>query len=134
MLTIYAHYLCLQGMNEAIEVVEAVEVVEVLDAEAEDGGGATTAMVPSDTRCSGPAPVPADRGQRCGCISRNCETLFKKTQGREGHQIGFCPNEKTKHGRSKSWKIKLTLSPTLSLTVTVTLTLTLILTLPLTRP
>ena len=130
MLTIYAHYLCLQGMNEAIEVVEAVEV---LDAEAEDGG-ATTAMVPSDTRCSGPAPVPADRGQRCGCISRNCETLFQRTQGREGHQIGLCPNEKTKHGRSKSWKIKLTLSPTLSLTVTVTLTLTLILTLPLTRP
>ena len=127
MLTIYAHYLCLQGMNEAIEVVEAVEV---LNAEAEDGGGATTAMVPSDTRCSGPAPVPADRGQRCGCISRNCETLFQRTQGREGHQIGFCPNEKTKHGRSKSWKIKLTLS----LTVTVTLTLTLILTLPLTRP
>ena len=134
MLTIYAHYLCLQGMNEAIEVVEAVEVVEVLDAEAEDGGGATTAMVPYDTRCSGPAPVPADRGRRCGCISKNCETLFKKTQGREGHQIGLCPNEKTKHGRSKSWKIKLTLSPTLSLTVTVTLTLTLILTLPLTRP
>ena len=129
MLTIYAHYLCLQGMNEAIEVVEAVEVVEVLDAEAEDGG-ATTAMVPYDTRCSGPAPVPADRGRRCGCISRNCETLFQRTQGREGHQIGFCPNEKTKHGRSKSWKIKLTLS----LTVTVTLTLTLILTLPLTRP
>ena len=130
MLTIYAHYLCLQGMDEAIEVVEAVEV---LDAEAEVGG-ATTAIVPYDTRCSDPAPVAADRGRRCECISKNCETLFKKTQGREGHQIGLCPNEKTKHGRAKSWKIKLTLSPTLSLTVTVTLTLTLILTLPLTRP